>query len=61
MRIPDAWILGNWEFTVQGIISPIFKLSLHYGNESCEIRIDKRRLILAAGCSLWEELDHRTH
>jgi hypothetical protein len=56
MRIPDAWILGNREFSVLGIINHVLKPSLPYGSESCRIRIDKRRVISAEGCSSWGEL-----
>jgi hypothetical protein len=44
MRIPDAWILGNREFTVLGIIlvNHVLKPPLPYGSESYRIRIDKR-------------------
>jgi hypothetical protein len=56
MRIPDAWILGNREFTVLQIINHVLKPSLLYGSESYRIRIDKKRLISAEGCSSWGEL-----
>jgi hypothetical protein len=43
-RIPDAWLLGNKEFTVQGKINHVLKPSLPYGSESYRIRIDRRRM-----------------
>jgi hypothetical protein len=37
MRIPDAWILGNWEFTILGIIiNHVFKPSLVSGHATIQ-------------------------